>query len=110
MSLLLEALKKAEKAKEEAQRRADAGSEAERATLQLRSEAAASQGERKPLMTRDQLPEISAPLEIVSGDLELAPAAEPAPAEPKPRRPRPPAEAREEESQAAERATAKKVF
>ena len=112
MSLLLEAIKKDEKAKEEAQRRADAGSEAEGARLQLEDEAAASQGERKPLITRDKLPEISAPLEIVSGDLQPEPAAEPAPApvEPKPRRRRPQAEAPQEENQAAERATAKKVF
>src|SRR5262245_11633317 len=76
MSLLLEALKKAEKAKEEAQRRAEAGSETERAELSLQGDAAAA--ERKPVMTRDRLPEISTPLEIVSDDLKPAPAAAPA--------------------------------
>jgi len=78
MSLLLEALKKAEKAKEEAQRRAraDSGSEAEKAELRLEGEPAlAPQAERKPLLTRDKLPEISEPLEIVTEDLETPHAA-----------------------------------
>lgn len=67
MSLLLEALKKAEKAKEEAQRRASVeGQPGEPAAAPAPSPAA----ERKPLLTRDRLPDISAPLEIVSDDLE----------------------------------------
>lgn len=64
MSLLLEALKKAEKAKEEAQRRASAEAPSAEAG------AASSAPERKPVLTRDKLPDISAPLEIVSDDLE----------------------------------------
>jgi len=109
MSLLLEALKKAERAKEEAQRRADAGSEAERTQLRLEGDAAADgTAERKPLMTRDKLPDISAPLEIVSNDLAPAPSA-PAPQPVAPaERPRP--EARAADTQPAERATARKVF
>ena len=109
MSLLLEALKKAERAKEEAQRRADAGSEAERTQLRLEGDAAADgAAERKPLMTRDKLPDISAPLEIVSNDLAPAPSA-PAPQPVAPaERPRP--EARPADTQPAERATARKVF
>jgi Tfp pilus assembly protein PilF len=106
MSLLLEALKKAEKAKEDAQRRADAGSEAERTELVLQEEAAPA-AEKKPLMTRDQLPDISSPLEIVSGDLAPAAAApEPEPAPPPRRR----AAASTADPQAGERATARKVF
>ena len=91
MSLLLEALKKAEKAKEEAQRRSGAED---------------APAERTPVVTRDKLPDISAPLEIVSDDLApprqaeapalllepAAKAAEPAPAD------------------EAGRATARKVF
>src|SRR4051812_14519980 len=67
MSLLLEALKKAEKAKEEAQRRTGGGERAV-APLQLQEEAQA-----KPVMTRRELPDISQPLEILSDD--IAPAA-----------------------------------
>jgi len=54
MSLLLEALKRAEKAKEEAQRRA---------------EESAPAAENKRVLTRDNLPDISQPLEIVSDDI-----------------------------------------
>jgi len=90
MSLLLEALKKAERAKEEAQRRArdaDAG-------------AAGAEAERKPVVTRDKLPDISPTLEIASEDLGPAPAraasavaaAAPAP-EPKPAAKKPAADA-----------------
>jgi tetratricopeptide (TPR) repeat protein len=64
MSLLLEALKKAEKAKEEAQRRAREGAGAPE--LQLA-------GENPPgarhVVTRDELPQITAPLEILSEDI-----------------------------------------
>jgi len=78
MSLLLEALKKAEKAKEEAQRRARAES-AESAA------APAAEAERKPVVTRDKLPEISSTnLEIVTDDL----AAPSTPAVPKAAAPR----------------------
>jgi len=57
MSLLLEALKRAEKAKEDAQRR---------------DEESAPAAENKRVLTRDNLPDISQPLEIVSDDLAKA--------------------------------------
>ncbi len=101
MSLLLEALKKAEKAKEEAQRRADAGSEAERTQLRLEGDpAAGGTVERRPLITRDKLPDITAPLEIVSDDLAPEPSAPP----------RPQPGARATDAQSTERSTARKVF
>jgi len=85
MSLLLEALKKAEKAKEEAQRRANANTKAEPATtgtpLSLQDEAprqgraearsaspAEANAAAKPVLTRAELPDISQPLEILSDD------------------------------------------
>ncbi|HUQ24054.1 MAG TPA: tetratricopeptide repeat protein [Burkholderiales bacterium] len=120
MSLLLEALKKAEKAKEEAQRR----SREERPSdepEELRSEEAPAETagaepqaeprrEAAPVLTRDKLPEISQKLEILSDDLDKpAPAAERV----EPRREAsaraslpPRNEAREE----AGRASARKVF
>ena len=118
MSLLLEALKKAEKAKEEAQRRASA--DASPAADSAASAPAAAAAERKPVVTRDKLPDISAQLEIVSDDfepvaapaapaLELEPAAKSAPAAAAnapgaaTRRGAPPADE-------AGRATARKVF
>jgi tetratricopeptide (TPR) repeat protein len=115
MSLLLEALKKAEKAKEEAQRRA-------RGDDDHTGDAPAA--ERKPVLTRDKLPNISTPLEIVSEDLAppSAPARRPEqpalePLEPPPaphpeRRapPRPAAAKPSGEQAAASRASAKKVF
>jgi len=94
MSLLLEALKKAEKAKEEAQRRAR--SEGGEPELKLEAETPAPAPEAKPVRTRDQLPEItSQPLEIM-------------PDEPAPKRQKP--EPPKAEPAAAERATARKVF
>ena len=108
MSLLLEALKKAEKAKEEAQRRA--GAEGEPAAAPA------------PLLTRDKLPDISAPLEIVSDDLEPrrasaeAPTLEPLAPPAKPARPAPAAAANAPGRRAAPaadeagRSTARKVF
>ena len=94
MSLLLEALKKAEKAKEDAQRRAQGGGE-----LRLADDAPA-----KPVLTRPELPDITAPLEILSEDLAAKPAAdEPAPRPPPPRRPA-------ADAAAADRAAARKVF
>jgi tetratricopeptide (TPR) repeat protein len=74
MSLLLEALKKAEKAKEEAQRRGNA----EPASADAAASAPpAASAERKDLVTRDKLPDISPSLEIVSDDLAASrPAAE----------------------------------
>ena len=92
MSLLLEALKKAEKAKEEAQRRAK-GEPA--AAAQLRIEGEPSLAE-KPVLTRAELPDIRQPLEILTE--EIAPRQSEA------------APQTQEEPQAAERATARKVF
>ncbi|TAK85943.1 MAG: tetratricopeptide repeat protein [Betaproteobacteria bacterium] len=108
MSLLLEALKKAEKAKEEAQRRArgeDTGGEP-------RLDAEAAPPRPKAVMTRPELPDIRQPLEILSDDIapKAAPqptaAVEKPPAAPQPQKPVTP----KPETQAAERATAKKVF
>jgi tetratricopeptide (TPR) repeat protein len=119
VSLLLEALKKAEKAKEEAQRRVREGGEPAEAAVP--SPAA----ERKPVVTRDKVTDIgSTPLEIAKDDavpppaaprpqpvaLELepeAPAQQPRPAaKPAPRA----APAKAPDSDAAGRASAKKVF
>lgn len=116
MSLLLEALKKAEKAKEEAQRRANAEAPAAEAAAPA---PAVPADERKPVLTRDNLPDLSTPLEIVSDDLTtgrgtqgpslepLEPASRsaqaPAPSQAAPRRGAP-------SSDEAGRATAKKVF
>lgn len=115
MSLLLEALKKAEKAKEEAQRRAaEGGSE-----LQLADAAqpqAGTETPAQPVLTRAELPDITAPLEILpedlatgspstggAGGLSLESAPQPRPAGAAPRRPA-------ADSQPAQRATARKVF
>jgi tetratricopeptide (TPR) repeat protein len=113
MSLLLEALKKAERAKEEAQRRA----RGESAPAAEPPEAAA--GERKTVVTRDELPDISPSLEIESADLsqpaaaqsaapELALEAEPAKEAPRARPAR--ASAATSDAQAAARESARKVF
>jgi tetratricopeptide (TPR) repeat protein len=117
MSLLLEALKKAEKAKEDAQRRASEGG----SELQL-SDAAQPQGgtevPAKPVVTRAELPDITAPLEILTEDLG---AGTPAPSTasgqsldfaptPKPGGAAPRRAAAAAEPQAAQRATARKVF
>jgi len=94
MSLLLEALKKAEKAKDEAQRRAR--DEPEGAAEPQPEDHAQAQ----PVVTRDKLPDIGQPLEIL-GD-------EPGP---KPSEPAAPmAENRPLREPAAERAAARKVF
>jgi hypothetical protein len=117
MSLLLDALKKAEKAKEEAQRRAKGAD----ATASPFDPEATVLDEGKHVTRRDELPDISAPLEILSEDLrsgtlvkaaplELALADEPSPApEPKapPRRENRRAQA---ETSNTERATAQRVF
>jgi tetratricopeptide (TPR) repeat protein len=118
MSLLLEALKKAEKAKEDAQRRAR-GDDGEA------GDAPRDEAGRKPVLTRDKLPEISTSLEIVSDDLSPPPAPastagpaleplEPPPApkaRPAPKAPPRPAAAKpSDDPAAASRASAKKVF
>ncbi|MBW8904397.1 MAG: tetratricopeptide repeat protein, partial [Betaproteobacteria bacterium] len=107
MSLLLEALKKAERAKEDAQRRA-------------RGEASPAQSSavaERTVVTRDKLPDISPSLEILSEDLaapapderaRLELAAEPAPAKDGAR---PGAtSANSADGEAAGRASARKVF
>jgi tetratricopeptide (TPR) repeat protein len=71
MSLLLEALKKAEKAKEDAQRRARDGQGGAAASSAFDAEATVATDGRH-VMRRDELPDISAPLEIVSDDLRPA--------------------------------------
>jgi Flp pilus assembly protein TadD len=72
MSLLLEALKKAEKAKEEAQRRAGAATAPMPAspspTLELQKDEPAGEAARH-IITRTELPDISPSLEILSDDL-----------------------------------------
>jgi tetratricopeptide (TPR) repeat protein len=93
MSLLLEALKKAEKAKEEALRR----TQPERLSLEE-----AKPDEEKRVLTRDQLPSISTPLEILSDDLSGRAANTPE----APRQ----AAARPSDPQAGERAAARNVF
>jgi hypothetical protein len=98
MSLLLEALKKAEKAKEEAQRRVR-GSDG---TLSLEATAEVRPLEEKRVLTRDELPSISTPLEILSDDLTAKASPESAP--------RPQTSARHPDPQASERATARHVF
>jgi tetratricopeptide (TPR) repeat protein len=93
MSLLLEALKKAEKAKEEAQRRA----KGEPAAPELRVEPEFPVRE-KPVLTRAELPDIRQPLEILTDEIA-------------PRQPEETSQAqRFDEPQAADRATARKVF
>ncbi len=103
MSLLLEALKKAEQAKEDARRRTQAGAElrlADDAPAQAPAEAPA-----KPILTRPELPDITAPLEILSEDLAAKPAIDDLAPEPRqaPRR-------TAADAQAADRAAARKVF
>jgi tetratricopeptide (TPR) repeat protein len=100
MSLLLEALKKAEKAKEDAQRRAGEGSRELRLAEDPPAEAPA-----KPVLTRPELPDITAPLEILSEDLAKPAAAETSMQTPAPAPRRPAADA-----QAADRAAARRVF
>jgi tetratricopeptide (TPR) repeat protein len=92
MSLLLEALKKAEKAKEEAQRRAKGETAASVISLEG-GEAAAD----RPVLTRAELPDIRQPLEILSDEIA-------------PRQPEAPAAERHEETRDADRASARKVF
>lgn len=130
MSLLLEALKKAEKAKEEAQRRAKGAAAGGDAKPSAFDPEATVLDESRHVTTRNELPDISAPLEIVSDDLragsppksaplQLAIADEPPQRAPEPKAPprregaRTEAQAQASASAAAagtERATAQKVF
>jgi tetratricopeptide (TPR) repeat protein len=122
MSLLLEALKKAEKAKEEAQRRAKGG-EAQEPALSAFDNDATVAAEPRHVMTKDELPDISAPLEILTDDLQqpapksplqLAMADEPPPAPAAAAAGARGAQRREQaraaESQNADRVAAQKVF
>jgi Tfp pilus assembly protein PilF len=118
MSLLLEALKKAEKAKEEAQRQARGEAEGANDAAPATSDPAAP-----PVRTRDQLPDINQPLEILS---EPPPPARAAPLalqeekreEKRAREPQAPsraqsaprAQAAASDAQATDRAAARKVF
>jgi tetratricopeptide (TPR) repeat protein len=109
MSLLLEALKKAERAKEEAQRRVQ--SESEEAAAPPPADAP-PEPPAPPVRTREQLPDIRQPLEIVTDEPPPKPSAEPErprlepAARPQPQ-PRADAQAGERETQ---RAAARKVF
>jgi len=121
MSLLLEALKKAEKAKEEAQRRAK-GDNAPAANTPLslqedppRQDAqAGTKTEAKPVLTRAELPDISQPLEILSDDFSQRTPATSRPSlassRPAAARPQPAREAPARESGVSDRSAARKVF
>ncbi|HSU63402.1 MAG TPA: tetratricopeptide repeat protein [Burkholderiales bacterium] len=104
MSLLLEALKKAEKAKEEAQKRARGDSGGAAGELRLEGEAAPA-ADNTRVVTRPELPDIAQPLEIVSDDLAVKEPAAPQTA-PSPRPQAPP----EADPRSADRAAARKVF
>jgi len=126
MSLLLEALKKAEKAKEDAQRRAKgAGAPAQPSAFDPDTTVL---DDGRHVTTRDELPDASAPLEILADELrpatkaaplELRLADEPPAPEPKVAPPRQPARAAtapqatqsaQNAAAGAERATAQRVF
>ena len=104
MSLLLEALKKAEKAKEEAQKRARGDSGGAAGELRLEGDAA-PEADNSRVVTRPDLPDISQPLEILSDDLAVK--EPPLPGEKKsPDYPVAP----EADPRSADRAAARKVF
>src|SRR3989442_14711062 len=112
MSLLLEALKKAEKAKEEAQKRARGDSGGAAGELRLEGEAAPAADDTR-VVTRPELPDISQPLEIISDDLAAKEPPPPGekespeyPAAPSPR----PQALPEADPRSADRAAARKVF
>jgi tetratricopeptide (TPR) repeat protein len=117
MSLLLEALKKAEKAKEEAQKRARGDAGGAPGELRLEGEVAPATADTR-VVTRAELPDISQPLEIVSDDLAARESATPGEkaspersAAPQPAPPpRPQAAPREADPRSADRAAARKVF
>jgi tetratricopeptide (TPR) repeat protein len=116
MSLLLEALKKAEKAKEEAQRRSrgEAAPPAEPEALPAREPAVPSLAEPapEPVITRDQLPDVRQPLALEDEPQPAPSKAAPAP-QPEKRRPEPQPAAQaatQAATQAAQRDTARKVF
>ena len=116
MSLLLEALKKAEKAKEEAQRAAKDGETAGGDGLSL------VDADGHHVRTRDELPDITRPMNIQTADLdreETSRSSAVAPRAPAPSRdapagfkpePRSAAASMSDDPAAPERATARKVF
>jgi tetratricopeptide (TPR) repeat protein len=109
MSLLLEALKKAEKAKDDAQRRAREGDSS--GELQLAAETPVA--DTRHVVTRDELPQITAPLEILSEDLGVDPVksgARDLSLQEAPAAAAAQASARGGDAQAAQRGTARKVF
>lgn len=112
MSLLLEALKRAEKAKEEAQRR-DAGDDARARPAPQPLELAPDPAppEAKPVVTRSELPDISPSLEILTEDI-APPKSQASPRQrPSPSRPPPDAGKRAAEPDPAPaRASARAVF
>jgi tetratricopeptide (TPR) repeat protein len=110
MSLLLEALKKAEKAKEDAQRRAQEGGGTDTGELRLADDAPPA--EARHVMTRDELPSISGPMDIQSDDLRAAPTARSGGLSLQGERaaPPPPRGGGATDPQAPQRATARKVF
>jgi tetratricopeptide (TPR) repeat protein len=103
MSLLLEALKKAEKAKEEALRRTK-GADAQAVEPRLQLEE--TPPTEKPVLTRAELPDIRQPLEILSEEIAPEPQFA-ASTDYSGAQGGGPSQA---EAQAAERATARKVF
>jgi len=112
MSLLLEALKRAEKAKEEAQRR-DGGDDARARPAPQPLELAPDPAppEAKPVVTRSELPDISPSLEILTEDI-APPKSQASPRQrPSPSRPPPAVEKRAAEPDPAlARASARAVF
>ena len=109
MSLLLDALKKAEKAKEAAQR----GDKKSNAPADSGLSLEPTPEEAKRVMTRDNLPDISAPLDIGSDDIsprQAPAAAEAAPDRTPPQTPARPAARQAQGNAAGQRAAAQAVF
>jgi Flp pilus assembly protein TadD len=116
MSLLLEALKKAEKAKEDAQRRAsEVGSELQLADT-AQPFAGTPEAPAQPVLTRAELPDITAPLEILPEDIAAGSPSGAAPgglsleSAPPPRSAGAAQRRPAADPQSAQRATARKVF
>ena len=112
MSLLLEALKKAEKAKEEAQKRAQEGGGVPEASGELRLADEAPESATEPrVITRDELPPITAPLDIQSEDIaRTGDSGLSLQDEPRPTPPPAPSTLARAEAPAAQRAAARNAF
>lgn len=110
MSLLLEALKKAEKAKEEAERRARAEAASRSGELRLEEESppSARPVEPKSVLTKAELPDIKQPLEILTDDIRAQEA--PPPPAPPAAAPLPKNGTAKAESGASPQAAARAVF